>query len=89
MTSNPMLSAWSHDQRKTFHQVLADWLGAASDADIGELEAVKNQIYPGQICCLLNLVRRCFSRQELLEQLPKELVRRLRAASLLRPCAVA
>lgn len=76
------------EQRKLFHQTMAEWMAMAEEADFERIEVLREQLAPGEVCSMLKLMRLCLARSEFQAQLPEALVALLRARSLLRPCAV-
>lgn len=82
-----MFYTLNDDQRKLFHAALADWLAQANEAEFDAIEALREEVAPGEVCSMLRLVRACFARADLQSRLPAALVALLRERNLLRPAA--
>ena len=82
-----MFESLNDDQRRLFHAALADWLLDAGEADFEAIEALREEIAPGEVCSMLRLIRTCFARPELQARVPAALVALLRERNLLRPAA--
>lgn len=83
-----MFQPLNDDQRKLFHKALADWMADAQEVDFDKMEALREEIAPGEVCSMIKLVRSCFAQPHLQARLPAALVALLRERSLLQPCAV-
>ncbi|KQP14793.1 hypothetical protein [Pseudorhodoferax sp. Leaf267] len=84
-----MLDNLSDEERRLFHAAIAQWLSAAHEVEFDQVEVLRAEIAPGEVCSMLRLVRTCFAHPHLQSRLPAPLVALLRERSLLQPCAVA
>lgn len=83
-----MFENFTDEQRKLFHKAIGRWLAEANESEFDQIEVLREEIAPGEICSMLRLVRTCFAHPQLQSRLPAALVALLRERSLLQPCAV-
>ena len=61
------------------HSVFNEWFADATESDYAQLETARERIFPGQVCSIVTLVRRCLDQPDLQAELPESLVQLLTA----------
>lgn len=82
------LPTWTAEERATFHSCFRTWCNQATNDEFDQLEQLREQVAPGEVCSMVRLVRAGFRQPDLRDQLPAALIGLLQERHLL-PAATA